>query len=231
MKKTVAESSIWSLISTGVRLFGYFLLGLIIPLFMVPSQYGVYSYLTVLTTNLILFATMGLLHGTQKFISEESDIYKKRTTFKFLNKIAIVQIALVSIVLIISRPIINQISDIWYLDILIIATFLFGALGLLDAAKLKASKEFREVAISEIMSQSMRIIAFLCCIFAINPLNSVVAYSFETIYRGVYWIKLRISRIKQSKKINSYYHPSVYRFKGFWTQGQIHLWRLFASLI
>ncbi len=23
----------------------------------------------------------------------------------------------------------------------------------------------------------------------------------------------------------------VYRFKGFWTQGQIHLWRLFASLI
>lgn len=24
---------------------------------------------------------------------------------------------------------------------------------------------------------------------------------------------------------------NVYRFKGFWTQGQIHLWRLFASLI
>ena len=29
----------------------------------------------------------------------------------------------------------------------------------------------------------------------------------------------------------NYMGEQVYRFKGFWTQGQIHLWRLFVSLI
>ena len=36
----------------------------------------------------------------------------------------------------------------------------------------------------------------------------------------------------QKNVLTFYKFPiSLYRFKGYWTQGQIHLWRLFASLI
>src|SRR5215470_2797296 len=151
--------SAYNVLSAGCQVAGRALSGLLIPLLLVPRQYGTYVYFVWLATTLIQLSALGLPQAAQRYVARAAHAAERAAIARFLRRAGIAFTVCWLVVALLWQVVRErQWIDEWAVFVLLCLGVILGVYATLQIAALKGSRDFALPAMVEALGQGTKLV-------------------------------------------------------------------------
>src|SRR5438034_4304484 len=191
---SLLSQSAQNVLTGGFQVVGRALSGLLIPLLLMPGQYGAYVYLAWLATTLIQLSALGLPHAAQRYVARAADVRERAAVGRLLRGSG-AALTLVWLVVILlwefsrGRP--WGYGTVAFL--LLCAGVILGVYGAIQVAILKGSQNFAVPAMIEAVGQGAKLVVLLGLSFVVGTITVTQVFAAEVacwlVQAAILWIR------------------------------------------
>jgi len=135
---------------------------LLIPLLLVPRQYGTYVYFVWLATTLIQLSALGLPQAAQRYVARAAHAAERAAIARFLRRAGIAFTVCWLVVALLWQVVRErQWIDEWAVFVLLCLGVILGVYATLQIAALKGSRDFALPAMVEALGQGTKLVVLL----------------------------------------------------------------------